>query len=416
MHFKPLTTFVLPMENDDMTDDQQFIDFSQFREKCLETSYSEIIDTSLPLGLQVQGLISRVTKLPNPEIQEPILASCMVTPSTMSTISPIVFLYGATGTGKSAIGVLVTKLFRGTSPLMGTATACSIRNEINNQKWLDFPDCNFEKPYALVWDDINLLLFSVEIFTILKCGFSRETSITTIAGQGGVNIRFDTYGPKFISSCQAIWSMPEYVELKRRSLVFHTKSMADFKQLPDDLTLFDYESVDFSGLADLFSKFWHDQNNLAEYARVKKSLSQMRGKVKNLQLFKITLDAMTSGVITGIFADELEAINALIRYSEYLNEFINIKPPSITLLESFLAEQQAKQQKENDQYKELGLPTKPIAIKPLLVKAYLKQEWELGNLEVNIISNPFIHDLMTSFGWHTGKLNGETYWIKKVKS
>lgn len=394
----------------------EYIDFSKYRDHSLETPWSSLVNQGLPFGKQIIELITKVAKLPDPDIQLPLLASAMLTPSTLSSISPVVWFYGPTGTGKSALGVIASKLHHNLTPLMGTATAASIRNEVNSRKWLDYPDCNYENNFALIWDDISPLLFTPEVFTLLKCGYSRETRFTTIAGQNGVNLRFDTYGPKFISSCSAIWSMPEYVELKRRSLIFNTKPLSEFKTLPADLTLFDYESIDFYGLADKFYGFWRLADNLENYSKVKRSLSKKRSRVNNLQLFKITLDNLTAGILAGIWDSEDQAIDHLIKYSIYLDEYLNLKPPSINLLGSYLAEIEAKSSKEQEQLKDLGLPITPAKVKPSQVKQFLKDQTDLGNLEVNQVTNSYIHDLMTSFGWKLVKSNKESYWQKKEKS
>lgn len=391
--------------------EKKFIDYSQYRDNSHEVRWTDLTKSS-QLGSQLIDLISCVAKLPEPDLQLPILASVALTPSTLSTISPVNFLYGATGTGKSAVGVVISKLFKNVTPLMGTATTASIRNELNSRKWLDFPDCEYETNCVLIWDDIHPSLFTLELFTILKCGYSRETSITTIAGANGVNIRFDTYGPKWISSISPLWAITDYQELKRRSLIFHTKSLTDFAVLPDDLTLFDYESIDFTGLSKKFNDFWNSEANLIEYSKIKRSLSKLRGKVKNLQLFKITLDALTAGYLTGVFKSEDHAIKSLIDYSHYLNDFINLKPPSLLLLSAFLKDIESKFTKENQELIELDLPTKQPTVKPRIIKDFLKQEADNGNLEQNLINNSFIHDLMNSLGWKLIKIGKDSLWSK----
>ena len=382
--------------------EKKFIDHSKYRDNSHEVKWTELTSHS-ELGPQLIDLINCVAKLPEANTQLPILASVALTPSTLSTISPVNFLYGATGTGKSAVGVIISKLFKNVTPLMGTATTASIRNELNSRKWLDWPDCEYETNCCLIWDDIHPALFTLELFTILKCGYSRETSITTIAGANGVNIRFDTYGPKWISSISPLWANNEYQELKRRSLIFHTKALSDFETLPDNLTLFDYESICFNGLSKKFDDFWSSENNLIEYSRQKRSLSKHRSKLKNLQLFKITLDALTTGIITGIFNSEDHAIESLVKYEKYLNDFINLRPPSLVILSSFLKEIESKTNRENQDLIELGITPKLPTVKPRIIKDFLRQEADNGNLEQNLINNSFIHELMQSLGWKLTK-------------
>lgn len=363
------------------------------------------------IGLKIleKGVI-----LPYPELQLPFILGYTFTPSAMATRFPLAFFYGPSGSGKSNTGIFCSRIY-GEAPLQESATTSALRNEINARKWVVHPEdemVRVERNTILVWDDLRPVRISPlgqdNIFSILKSGCSRQTSITKTATVNGKTNDFCTFSGKIISSISAIWSVPGAEELQRRSFVFKfQKSKLESELLPLDL-------VDLNNLTLMLSNYWFDRNNRLTYRNNKKQIGKVKSAVDN-PFFKLSQDVLTTMLTMGGYGrselvELFDNYNALIRLPA-LNSSITDE-----MLDQFLLEREKQFKLEQENFIKQGFPefcSDNLEIHSSEVQEFLKLRIADGSLDLPQLSNATLHLLMQRKGFKPRTTNNGVTWVKQ---
>ncbi|BAI89885.1 hypothetical protein L1F28_33485 [Arthrospira platensis NCB002] len=196
-----------------MSDD--YIDYRLIRSQ-MSSELDEII-TDGNLGKQIESVCRAVCVLPYPDIQFPIVTSFIASPVTLMSTAGILFLWGSSGTGKSQIATIAASLYR-TDTVLANSTFASLRNKIQHERFYDPLQCEFEKNFILVWEDItpSLLIENENMLSLFKV-LNRKNSRITISSQiPGTNMVFDAFAFKVINSIHPLWTFWKLNELKIR--------------------------------------------------------------------------------------------------------------------------------------------------------------------------------------------------------
>lgn len=214
----------------------------------------------------------------------PILAAYIGFHSVAANFAPILFLSGASGTGKSQLSLLMASI-RGQKEniLGGSSTFASIRNVLQQSRWRVRPQTpdepqdtrrSNEKPCLLIWADIKAAnLVDAKMYGLLRNGTSREEDKLTIAGEAGKNHDFYVFSPKILSSIEDFYNESAYSELKRRILLIRTEKMKDQNFSVDQWleTAINPSDYNWKGCRNHFTAFWQKDRVLELGALKKKS-------------------------------------------------------------------------------------------------------------------------------------------------
>lgn len=377
----------------------------------LTDPYTEVYDCrpDIPPLELIDTVLERSFSLPHKSIQTPIMKACIASRSKYTSILPLVVAYGATGTGKSQLGKLVAGLYQlpENQLLAGKTTPTAIRNLIQAQKygedWME--EGTHEEDNALIiWDDINMdVLKDAVLLSILKSGYSRKTASIAIANAGGTNMYFNCYAMKFTSTIHPFWSYDEYVELKRRILVFPHAPYEDFNEFdrvenkrPEDLIDLDY--VSFSGYRGM-KQFELDNMELAELGRIRRSLRQ-KLRFANLptSFSKLCFELMAVGCLWGIFKDTTGAIAAF-------EEFYSLQEVSLAEKSEFdywLDRHLAKIVEQQSKLTQVCIDGDPVSISRASLSGAIDAAIKAAEIPPNRYQ---IADVMRRRGW---ALKGDT--------
>lgn len=398
--------------------DLKTIDFSQEREDFL-TDWTEVIEPSPHLYDNVCNLIRCVTKLPDEEVQLPILVSYILCPSAMATQMPITFLCGQSGTGKSQVGALAAKIYQSTV-FGATSTFTSIRNELDAGKWeqsIDDPEISYERNYLLVWDDIEADRIAPGatndgVFSLLKSGVNRATSTIKIASSGGVNLEFNTFGGKIISSIHPIWDFPGLEELKRRALPIFFKKM-------DDVEYFvDIESVNVLDLYSDNKHFWLTDARRAEYKLAKRYFLSKKCSLKP------SFKQMWCDIMATLYVHLLQTDSSITlpKIELIFEKYVSIREEKMKatmlsqVLQLYLQDAEEMTKKQNEEYINNGfveLVSDEVEVTSSEVFSFLKQRVNDGSVEVKRIDNTALHQLMTKNGFIQKPSKAGLIWSKR---
>ncbi|MEG4294885.1 hypothetical protein Q5692_39765, partial [Microcoleus sp. C2C3] len=95
------------------------------------------------IGKKIENLFRLTVAIPNPEIAYPLLAAYASIPSVLCDILPILELRGEPGSGKSECIKIFSRVTG--SILNARSTAASIKNDINQIRWVDPSTFSIEK-------------------------------------------------------------------------------------------------------------------------------------------------------------------------------------------------------------------------------------------------------------------------------
>jgi hypothetical protein len=370
----------------------------------------EVKNNCHPIEL-IQSAIEKCLILPYKKIQSPIITTLLTCQSKYSSILPLIICYGPSGSGKSNIGKLAHGLWKLDDRwlLAGKTTPTSIRNLIMEQKYgenwqLEDWQLLDEENSLLIWDDINpLILQDALLQSILKSGYSRKSANIGIAMQGGQNLYFNCFSQKITSTIHPIWTINDLVELKRRSLILpheYVDSLdANDKQDNRDLDhLIDLDYISFKGYSGT------TQLRLAEdeWFNLQQLRKKLRGKLRYagfpLDFGKLIFDLICSSVITGVFHDLNDSIQAFEKFYGVQKEVLSEKSEFQLWLDRYLAEE-IQLQSQSLAVKEAGFP---IVIK----RSKLQQAIDNATAEKEIPNAKYdLLGIMKINGW---KLNGSS--------
>lgn len=400
--------------------EEEKLDFSQFRGTKKENDISFFSGDTL--GDKVENLLRDLVILPYGDIQFPIVTSFLTTPITVATTAGILFLWGASGTGKSQVATTGTQLYQ-MEPLTASSTFASIRNKIQQSRWYDPEFQENERNFILAWDDItpSKITGDENILSLLKC-FNRKTSKITISSStAGQNLIFDAFALKIISSIHPIWSIWELNELKRRIMPIWFKKVDNMtydEKMGCDKSvdeLMDIEELEIKPLASELEQFWRTIKNLASFKEVKT-------KIKNKKLpfssnkFRVCLDVMTCHSV--IYDCEIdETISVFESYWELVDEHIlSVKSGTEQFLDRLISLEIAKNTKENRKLYMEGMPelmVEPTNIDPTVLKTALEEAKKNGMLDSQA-SIMEVNNLMKSRGYSLMMEGNKNIWKRLV--
>lgn len=393
-----------------------------------EEALDGLWDETLSLSFNLKTLINQAVILPYANIQLPIVTAYLLIPSAIASIVPILYMYGARGSGKSSISIIAAALHR-TEVFSSATTFAATRNALNQQRWLVPEMYEHEQNTCLVLDNINRdTLLNEQLYTFLLNGYNRKTDTISISKGNGENLTFRVFSPKILSSVHALYGQSKFSELGRRCLVIKCKPFeqmspieAQDAQLSNTFSLLDKlnpEELDLSLLNQKFDIFWNNEENLTKYALERKQLTTRK---KNFKVPKsitgarwtIMIDLIATGITTGIWGDNVEAVEALNNYWDWHDTHIaNEYGATHKLLQSFVVEETVNAQKYNNQ---LGYEAYPLELNPEKLKKHVNWASSQGMLDI-VPSPAHIAEIMADIGWRLDKgVHGKIVWMPTNK-
>lgn len=389
-----------------------FLDYSQFVSESAEP-WQDIYDNSLPLSQNLISILRQSVLLPRANIQVPIAVAYMLIPSALAKVVPILFSHGQAGTGKSTVGFLAAQV-HGITLCTSGDTFASIRNFLSAQKWV-FPDSQRgERNCMLVWDDIDEQLFATkpDIYRMLKVGYDKSSDIIRIAGANGENLEFRVFSPKITSSIQGLHNHPKYPEIQRRCLVLKHKKLELFSLgerieagLDDDFSFSDQlnlKAIDWEGFDWKFRELWTNVENCKRYAEIRKKLTS-RGKKSfklgehvNSDKWTISVDLCCAGIVSGVWSDINEGVEAISAYWKWHKENIADENGAMMKLLREFIEKETQTIRETNQ--RLGYLAVNMEVSPEKLKNQLAFWQSRGELDMNPKVDVVV-SVMGQLGW-----------------
>ena len=386
-------------------------------ENSLIDSWRELYDESLSLPQNLSSFIRRFIILPKDYYD--IVTAYLFIPAALSRIVPYLFLFGQSGTGKTTLGKLASYWY-GVPINTSSDTYAAIRNCLSENKYQDIeiPSKDPDKPSmwkriptnkGMVWDDMDASVFNVkpDLYRLFKVGYDSSTSKISIAGENrGENITFDCFCTKMFSSISPIHLDAAFKELRRRLIVI---PFARVEDIPDDRLaelgvtrknwhkhLLDLDSYDWKGFSDLFANYWDTE--LAEMFLITRKTLAKENLGLSSQQKAISLDLLTTGIVTGIWHDEYEGISRLKTYFDWFKT----ETSQYGGISKYLKDYIAREQRIADE------ASNPLAISSVelmqQVRMWLNQGWILEKPRPKQVKA-----LMADFGM----VLYQGYWVKR---
>ena len=270
------------------------------------------------------------------------MAAYSLLPSALCRIVPYLFVFGQSGSGKSTLTKLISYI-HGVPRDTSGSTFAGIRNDLDKRRqgWAEVSSADdeqrtfnkaVEKNTILVWDDIDAGVFAKhpDLYRMFKFGYDRKTDKIIISSKDvGQNLEFHCFCPKVFSSISPLHLDDRFKELKRRLVVIPCKrveELSDERRLELGITkdnwqskLIDIDLYDWTSFNYEFEQFW-DLSMAQGFIETRNILSKT---VKGLgsQQRVISLDILACGITSGIWRDEIEAIEKLkIYWNWFKNE------------------------------------------------------------------------------------------------
>ena len=299
-------------------------------------SWRDIFDGSFPTS--IGKWLRQAVYLPYDHYD--IITAYFLLPSALCRIVPYLFLCGQSGSGKSTIGKLVSKIY-GIEINSSSDTFAAIRNSLNERKYgyieESNPDSVMGASYSktelntcMVWDDVDPSTFrgNPDIYRMFKFGYDRSADkIMVSSDKVGENIEFHCFCPKIFSSVSSLHTMEDFRELHRRLLVVPTKKIEDMSaERQNQLGLhggllhvepLSVDDIDWEGCDSSFRAFW-TLRKCEEWLEVRKSIpKRLKGMTSNQRV--IIFDLVTTGIVTGIWMDATIASRAMQTYFDWFD-------------------------------------------------------------------------------------------------
>ncbi len=278
-----------------------------------------------------------------------IITAYALIPSALVKRIPYLFFYGESGSGKSTMAKLFSYI-HGVIPITSSTTYAAIRNELREKRITEIivPSEKEGYPYTskpveanlfMVLEDVDEHTFkrNFNLYTLFKCGYDKSTDTIKMSGEkNGTNESFRCFSPKVFSSIHPIHAIEDYKELLRRLIVIPFKKA-------DDVEILDIDNLDWTGFSDKFNDFWsYEQAGIL--LTIRSSLNHI--KTLTSQQKAICLDLIAVGISTGIWSDEIEAVQDLKDCFNWLKQDVKVEQsPFITLLKNLITETEINAQR-----------------------------------------------------------------------
>ena len=360
-------------------------------------SWEKHYDVSLSYPENILNLIKKVAILPYDFYK--IIAAYYLIPSALVKRIPYLFFYGLSGSGKSTMAKLAGYI-HGVTPITSSTTYAAIRNDLrsNKAKYImipnpkpDLPDMPklVESNYFMVLEDVDANTFKREpnLYALLKCGYDKQTDLIKMSSkENGTNESFRCFAPKVFSSIHPIHAIEDYKELRRRLIVI------PFKQV-NDAEILDIDNLDWSEFSVKFNEFWsYEQAEI--FLIIRSNLNRIKGL--NCQEKAICLDLIAVGVSTGIWSDEIEAVQELKDCFSWLKKDVQSESPP---LEKLLTELTTEIEKNGQQC--IYSNQLKVIIDAWVTKGFLLEKPK----------NKEVIDIMRKLNY---KINSRGQWAKKL--
>jgi hypothetical protein len=282
-----------------------------------------------------------------------------------------------------------------------------------------------EKCGALVWEDINadsLKRYEGKILELLKNGI-KSTGVVQMAGEPGKNLTFNVFSPKYISTIHALYSLPEFVELKRRLLIVEHKPIAqwtptDYSAFYDGMSPSELRSttdIDWSDLDTEFNDYWCDEDTLTVFDEWMEKLKKAKPRYFTQAYWELSRDLIATGLTCGYWTEVKQAVAHVWDYwTWHINNVESTRGATQKALEQFLNQQIQALEKNNKVALEASRPDlcAPIRVAPQSVLSFLKAQAAQGALDTGITTKD-IQAVMNSIGWRLDIAEGNmAYWVR----
>jgi hypothetical protein len=353
-------------------------------------------------------LLDQIILLPSPDVQIPILTGYVWAPSTLANNFPIACFYGSSGAGKSETIKLIAEL-RQSQVNTAASTFASIRNSIEKARWYD-SEKMFERNFVLLWDDINenVFLGSDQMFSLFKSGISRKSFIT-IADKSGVNLEFQPFSPKVVSSVQSFWDNPKLSELKRRMLPFLFKKVIQSESI--EFQLLSVDEINFNGYFDTFEYFWRNEENRHYFRTAKKELARLKSNIIPIEISRLYIDTMATTSVC-FNSSSKDTLLMYENYYQYITD--NVFDTNIGISRIFY-EWLDFQEAEFVELQDIRISNNfTLDIKPLDALNYLENCYSNGEISQKP-DRGVVEGLFTSKGYIKRKTRLGYFWSKNLR-
>ena len=388
-------------------------DYSQIlkTDDGVSNGWEQLYQHDLTYPENVLSLLKRIVYLPHDFYD--LIAAYLILPSALANIVPYLFLYGQSGSGKSTVAKFACAI-HGVKTSSPNDTFAALRNIIDKRRYgyaavtlEDEPDRTFQKRVEvnthMIWEDIDYSVFTQnpDLYRLYKIGYDRNTDLISISGkEPGTLLEFKTFCPKTFSSISPLHLDDRFRELKRRLIVVPFLRMEELAQERKDelgitnetyhTNLINVDAYNWDGFHEQLDAFW-DMDIAAVYFDTRSVLSR---SVKGLtsQQRAISIDLLTTGIVSGIWQDEIEAIARLQKYWKWFKTETEQTTGLGQLLKEYL-----KQQEDNAHA--AGLPS-AVAVSEIRrqLEVWYSQGWILERPRVSTIK-----ELMLDLSWKVHK-------------
>jgi hypothetical protein len=382
----------------------EYLDPKVFYAESLD-SWEDLWNRELTIFQNLKNIVSSAVFLPDSEIQIPVAIAYLMTSQKWAKILPLMLCYGREGTGKSTLTKLASHL-RSSEILGQSSTFASIRNELNNSRWLD-EECEFEKDGAtLLFDNVYCSTFTQnpQLLALILSGYDKSSDKLMIASAMGENIIFRTFSSKIISSVEPLWLDAKLKELSRRLLIIRHQRIEDLGAIDLEGKI-DLDSISWDGFSSIYFDFWSSKTNVERYVNTRKMLTR-RGKkpftipdTLSSNIWAISIDLIATGISVGAWMEPQESIDHLSEFFKLQTEKLAASESSIlTFLRWFINREVGSIPEMNRRLKELGEPEVSMKIDPRRLREFLLEKERDCLLDVKVDNITEAHNMFL-LGW-----------------
>jgi len=288
-----------PSEEGENISDNDELDIGKYArlKRLRQDDSNKLLVEGESLGKKIENLFRLTVVIPNPKISYPLLAAYASIPSVLCNVLPILELRGEPGSGKSECIKIFSRITG--SILNARSTAASIKNDINQIRWVDPSTFSTEKNCFYLLDNADSEFFEErDVLTALLNGYDRYTDKQSISNGKGQNIPFYVFCPKVFTT---VWRISNN-EIKRRLVTIKFKSGLDLKSLvsPDTLAI--------NSLKKELHNFWNNPINWDLHSEFQINVTRNFPSTYSLQQWKLVVDVITSGLCTQVWSSLDEAL------------------------------------------------------------------------------------------------------------